>query len=204
MSLADKLLQVANYVPLVFEAGASVKDAEWRHKVYVGYADFNNTNGIEVSLPFVPDRLLVASVDAAVLSTPLSYSMLTFDRTSFSAQCAVMNLVDQNLTARFAFIGNATRDNFFKVEGSRVSFTPPTSSYYGTSVWRSGAKYLVLAYRSDKSDKERLISEVAALGSSGGSITFSKKRVFEVVTPTEWEDLIKPKRDMGWTFTLVD
>lgn len=203
MSLAEKIIAAASNVPLVFAAGESAANAEWQSKFYVGYADFADTNGITVELPFVPDRLFVASLDALVMSTPLTYSMLTFDRTSFSERCATMNLVDGGLTARFAFIGNATRDTYFKVDGCRVTFTPPKSSYYGTSLWRSGAKYLVLAARSEKSERERLYCEVNALGEGGGSITFSEKRVYETVAQDEWEALIAPKRECGWTFVLV-
>ena len=203
MSIADKILALKDDFDNVFAAGERAKDAEWQSKVYTGYTSFNDTNSITVELPFMPDRLFIASLDALVMSTPLTYSMLTFDRSSFSDKCAVMNLVDGNLTARFAFISNETRDTFFTVNGNSVTFTPPQSSYYGTSVWRSGAKYLVLAYCSGKTDKERLISEVAALGSGGGSIAFSKNRVMEVLTPTEWEELIAPKRAMGWTFALI-
>ena len=61
----------------------------------------------------------------------------------------------------------------------------------------------MLATRSEKSERERLYSEINALGEGGGSITFSEKRVYETVSQEEWEALIAPKRECGWTFVLV-
>lgn len=194
---------IAAAIPDVFGAGEGKKDSEWRDKVYVDTVSFNDTNGITVSLPFVPDRFCVISYEALAMSTPYTYYLLVFDRASFAQRCAQMGIVGETLSLTSAALNNATRDTYFTVSENSVIFTPPQSSYWKTSLWRKGADYFVFAYRSGKSDRQLLEEEIAALPAGGGSVVFSGKRVFETVSEAEWESIIAPARESGWTFALA-
>lgn len=185
----------------VFGAGGAAKDSEWRERVYVGEVGFADTNGITVELPFVPDKLCVISFDALTMSTPYTYYLLAFDRAAFAQRCAQMSLLNDSLSIQSAGLANATRDTYFTVTDNGVTFTPPQSSFFATSLWRSGAKYFVMAYRSGKTDRQLLEEEIAALPADGDSVTFSQKRVLETVTEAEWETLIAAKPN--WSFNLV-
>ena len=199
----DKLSleKIAAAIPAVFGAGEAQRDKAWRERVYVSETSFNDTNGITVELPFVPDKLCIISFDAFTMSTASTYYVLLFDRASFSQRCALQGVVDDTLTVRTATLSNSTRDNYFAVSGGTVTFTPAQSFYWQTGLWRSNAKYAILAYTSGKSDRQLLEEEIAALPEGGGTVTFSQARVLETVTETEWEELITAKGN--WTFNLV-
>ena len=200
MSLADKLLQVANNMPLVFGAGEAKSDKAWRERVYVTEVEMSDTNSIDIELPFIPDRLCLFSFDAKAMSTALTYYTLTFDRVSFSQRCAVMGTIGDNLAINTAGLNNSTRDNYFTVSENGVKFAPPQSSYWKTSLWRSGHKYKLVAIRTGKTDREMLEEEVAALPNVSSSISFSQKRVLETVTAEEWAAIIATKPNVTFAF----
>lgn len=201
MSIAEKLLAAAENVPLVFESGKAANQAEVDKKIYVGTAYFSDTNSMTVSLPFVPDKMMVFSMAALTMSSPLTYYILTFDRTSFAERCAQMSILDDSLSPYSARILTTSRDKYFKVDENGVTFVPPQSDVWASSLWIGGAPYTVSAYRSGKSDKELLKEQIDVLSEGGGSVTFLQSRVNETVTDEEWATLIATKPN--WTINLV-
>jgi hypothetical protein len=201
MTVAEKLTEIADNMPLVYAAGAAEREKELAQKYYIGEIEGKDSNTLTLDLPFLPDSVSVCTFGALAMSTGLTYNMFTLNRRAFGKRVAAMGLLDGSLTNRFAAINMSAADNYIAVDGNRILFTPPQSSYYATSLWRSGVRYLVTAVRSDKSDTELLAEEIAELSDEGGSITFSEKRIGETVSDEEWAELIAAKPN--WTFELI-
>lgn len=198
-AIADAIRGLVGGTDLLSLDGMAESVSDYASRVCIKEVSFSDTNSITVPLPFKAEKVLIFSFNALNTSTPSTYLSVLFDNVSFSDRCATMSVSDSNKSVRNIVIGITSRTKYFAVSDSEFTLTPSQSSYWATSLWRGG-KYLVVAYRSGKSERELLEAQIADLSDEGGEITFSQERVLEVVTEEEWQTLIATKPN--WTFTL--
>ena len=201
MAVSDKLLTLKADFDRVFEAGKAEGDKAWADKVYVGTVRFDERNNFTLSLPFVPDKVLICTYDALALSTPLSYSMILYER-SFGKYGAQLGYVNSGLTLSVVSIQNKSVGSYFAFENGSMTYITPAVADLQQSLFKD-RPYFVFAYRTGQSDRELLQNEVDSLGSGGGSVSFSQKRVLDTVSEAEWMSMIAAKQSEGWTFTLI-
>ena len=201
MTIADKLLTLKDDFDRVFEAGKAKGDAAWADKVYVDTVRFDERNNFTLSLPFVPDTVYLFCYDALVLSTPLSYNMILYER-SFGKYGAQIGYVNSGLTLSVVSMQNKSVGSYFVFGNGSLTYVTPAVADLQQSLFKD-RPYFVFAYRTGLSERELLQNEVDSLGSGGGSVSFSQKRVLDTVSEAEWKSMIAAKQSVGWTFTLI-
>ncbi len=194
MSVADKLLEVANGLVLVFEAGENKH--KMRYATSLGTGD--GTNEISFDCPFEPDAVTVTTHGADAMYAADSVRQMSFDFRSF-ARYGGIYLIRQsgaNINGNFT---SATGKNYFRWANGTCTAMVPQSLNAG---YIGGVPYICTAVKyTDKSDKALLEEEILSLAETGEILQYSKARVNATLGDEEWQSLIakKPKR----TFTLI-
>ena len=193
MSLADKLLEVANNLPRVFEAGEQKHKMRYQSVLIRG----NGTGALQFDCPFKPDYILVAAHDADAHSAVNSVILAAFDFRTFAMVGGFLR-TRQSGSYKNNAVTATTGVNYFLWADGLCTVAPP-SSY--NVVYPTDVRYICTAVRyTDKSDKELLEEEIALLADTGGTIQYSESRINETVTDAEWQALIAQKS--GRTFAL--
>lgn len=194
MSIADKLLEIANNVPLVYAAGEKKHTSRYATAFVTG----DGTNTISFAVPFEPDAVFVTYHGADVFAVANSALTAVFDFRSFAEQAGVLR-VRRNSSNMQANVSAATGKTVFNVADGGCTVTLPSA--YGTP-FLNGTQYVCTAVKyTDKSDRELLEEEIALLPNTARTIEYSSARVLSTLTQAEWETLISTKQ--GITFTLV-
>lgn len=194
MSIADKLITVAENLPKVFEAGE--KKHKMRYAVSLGVGD--GTNEISFDCPFEPDCVTVSTHGAEAVSAANSVRQMSFDLRSFARYGGIylIRRSGANINGNFS---SGTGKDYFQWANGTCTVIVPQELNVGYLV---GAQYICTAVKyTDKSDRELLEDEIMSLAETGEELLYSKTKVNETLSDTEWQLLIanKPKR----TFTLI-
>ena len=194
MSVADKLLTVANNVSRVFAAGEAKHTARYAAAIAVG----DGTRFMSFAVPFEADLFCVAAHGAEALSNSNSVLQLVFDSRAFAKRGGCYRILQDGAPSG-GYFSSATGGNYFKVADGICTVEAPAS--LGVN-FINGTQYACTAVKyTDKSDGELLEEEIALLSDTGEVLEYSSARVLSTVTEEEWQTLIanKPNR----TFTLV-
>ena len=206
MSIAEKLLQIAEGVREVYSSGEEARQRTIDAKQYIGTFRGNGDKSITVPMPFLPDAVAILSYDPTVQRLTSSYVSTTYDRRSFGDLVAGLqhyNKDSMNILGNVFIASTAQKVFTFDTENKQMTFTPPNKSTYANLFWSTETEYKIVAFRyaGEKTDKELLIEAVANLDdSTGGTYTFSKHRVNQTVTDAEWDEIISAKPNL--TFIL--
>lgn len=193
MSIADQLLEVANNIPLVFEAGEKKHIMRYSSVLVVG----NDTGALQFNCPFEPDYIVVTAHGATAQSASNTVVFALFDRRAF-ARVGGFFRTRQGGTYKNNASSTETGYAYFACENGICTVSPP-SSYNVT--FGNDTQYICAAVKyTDKTDKELLTEEISLLADTGAALEYSKLRINETLTDAEWQTLIatKPNR----TFTL--
>lgn len=183
MSIADKLLEIANNVPLVYAAGEKKHTSKYATALVTG----DGTNSISFDVPFEPDAVFVTYHGADVFAVANSALAAVFDFRSFAEQAGVLR-VRRNSSNMQANVSAATGKTVFNVADGGCTVTLPSA--YGTP-FLNGTQYVCTAVKyTDKSDRELLEEEIALLANETRTIEYSKSRIYATVTAAEWQLMI--------------
>lgn len=185
----------------VYEAGKAEKAAEYDARIYTTVMRGGGDSGFSVYLPFCPDVVYICALSSAKYSNPM-YVALKKDFRLFSYSSGYyMMVTTANSTPKYG--NNSANSTAITYADNMLTYTPTNISPYNTLLWDPECDYILFALKyTDKSDKELLYDMIASLGSDVGKVTLSQKRVLETVSEEEWEELIAPAREAGFTFEL--
>ena len=203
--IAEKLRQVADNLPLVYEAG--MRECQNRH-----FAAVVTGNGsMELTLPvsFEPDLIEVVSHNPAIravkgilASCQIDLSALgqiggMFSMTSGPGTGSTLGTYSNILMATPSLETRCRRN----ADGTLTlgNFTYDTMQ----GIWGEGVEYLVTAVKSvEKNDRQRIEESIRRLPEDGAyKIHILKKKMEAAFTQEEWDDLIAERP--GYTFVMV-
>ena len=193
MSIAEKLLTIANNVPRVHLAGEKKHTARYAAALATG----DGTNVISFDVPFEPDYISVMRHGADAEAAQYSVRQLTLDARSF-ARIGGLYMIRKDGSNSHGNFSSATAKNYFRWADGGCTVGVPAA--LGVP-YVDGAEYICVAVKyTDKSDYELLCDEISLLADEGKALSYSSARVLGTVTEEEWQTLIaqKPSRD----FTL--
>ena len=192
MSIAEKLVEVANKIPLVYSAGEAKHTSRYAVDLVVG----DGTKNISFACPFEPDYIAVEYHGADASSAAASLTGMHFDRRSFALNGGFY-MVRMNSQNYIGTVGSATGRNYFVYANGVCTVKIPLNvTYIG------GCQYICTAVKyTDKSDRELLEEEISLLADTGDALVYSKTRVLSVMTEAEWDAFTKSTKP-NRTFTL--
>ena len=191
MSVAEKLIEVANKIPLVYSAG----EAKHTSRYAVAFVTGDGTKNISFDCPFEPDYIAVQYHGAAASSAAASVTGMYFDRRAFAFHGGFYT-VRLNSTNYIGTVGSATGGDYFTWADGICEVIIPSKL---NATYIDGCQYICTAVKyTDKSDRELLEEELSLLEPTGGTLYYSEARVTSVMTIEEFEALIPEGRTYGW------
>lgn len=198
MTVTEKLLAVANNVPLVYAAGKG--DCEGRHYVAVT-AGHGRT--IEFSVPFEPDFISISCYDPRAMAQPGSILQFCADRRALS------NLAGLALSSREgmpynAGLSHSALETRLTVADGLVQVRDIPSALGATNgVFLAGVPYVVMAHRyTEQSDARRLTDFLQALAGKSGTFTLSQKIVTGAFPDADRENAAGESMNEAWNELL--
>lgn len=193
MSIADKLSEIANGIPLIFAAGEEKHTSRYA----VAFVTGDGTNIISFACPFEPDCFFVTAHGGAAISADNAIMQMVFDARSFARYGGMYRSRKGGANSQGTF-SSATGGNYFGRSDGACTLEVPSSL---NAPYINGAQYICTAVKyTDKSDRELLEEEIELLSDVGGAVQYSKARINATVTEEEWQEIIAAKEN--WTFTL--
>ncbi|MBQ6892640.1 MAG: hypothetical protein IJN48_00395 [Clostridia bacterium] len=184
----------------VFAAGEAVSDEKHNALYKVDMKQGSGTGTMEFDCPFEPDAVYIATWSPLFANTENMFHFCLADFRSFARQSGFLKYFTTSILT--SMISSSSLGNILKYENNKLAFVAPSS--LSSVTFRDCVNYVFIAVKyTDKDDYTLLAEEVALLPSGGGSVTFSEKRINETVTEEEWEEMIAPAREAGWTISLV-
>lgn len=197
MSVAEKLIEVANKIPLVYSAG----EAKHTSRYAVAFVVGDGTKNISFDCPFEPDYIAVQYHGAEASSAVYSVTGMYFDRRAFAFHGGFYT-VRKNSQNLIGPVGSETGGDYFKWENGICTVIAPLYTYI------KGCQYICTAvkytdtYTNDeelhKVLKALLVEELSRLEPTGDTLYYSKARVTSVMKIEDFEALIPEGRTYGW------
>jgi len=203
--IAEKLRQVADNLPLLYEAGK--RECQNRHFAAVVTGD--GTGELTLPIPFEPDLIEVVNHDPVIRATKgiISFCQIDFSAlgqlgglfgiTSGPSSGNALGTYTNVLMASFGLSSRCRRN----ADGT---VTLHNFSYDGVpGVWGKDVDYVVTAVRCvDKSDRQRMEENIRRLPEDGAyKIYIQQEKMEAAFTQEQWDALIAERP--GYTFVMV-
>lgn len=195
MSIAEKLVTIANNMPLVFAAGEQKHLSRYHVESKIG----TGVSEIEFDCPFKPDAILIYTWSPYYYTKVGTISMATADFRSFGQHGGMMRYRTDSSLTQSNFKNQTLENSFIYTDGTFRLVKP---SAFPNVVFDTAMKFVFVAVKhTDKSDADLLLEEILRIPDGYTDITLSQKRVFEAVTEEEWAELIAGFPNI--TFNLI-
>ncbi len=191
-------------IPSVYGAGETAKESEWAKKFYKAFVRGTDSATISLELPFVPDYITIIPTEPCATVTNYTFLGMLRDLKTFARIGGNVLHRETSNSAKFNLLNNNTVNNYIRLDGKTVTFTPASASAFDGVLWRSECLYTVIAanYTDGEDDRALLERYVLSLPSSGGSVTISSRRLEETgMSIAEFEAFVKEKCPT-WTFVI--
>lgn len=199
MTVTEKLLAVANNVPLVYAAGKG--DCEGRH--FVTTVTGQGGGILQFPVPFEPDFISISCYDPRAMAQPGSILQFCADRRALS------NLAGLALSAREGTPYNAglshggLQTRLTVADGAVEIRDLPCTLGATHGVFPDGLSYVVMAYRyTEQSDARRLTDFLQALAGKSGTFTLSQKIVTGAFPDADRENAAGESMNEAWNELL--
>lgn len=203
--IADKLRQVADNLPLVYEAGKQNCTARHFSAVVTG----DGTGELMLPIPFAPDLIEVVNHDPVIRATRGTIAFCQIDFSALGQLSGLFGMTSgpssgnalgtyTNVLMASSGLANRCRRN------EDGTMTLSNFSYDGLpGVWGKGVDYMVTAVRCvDKSDRQRIEENIRRLPENGTyKIYIQQEKMEAAFTREQWNALIAERP--GYTFVMV-
>lgn len=181
----------------VYEAGKQEILAEQFKTTFWG----NGTFDFAIEMPFEPDVFCIFSPSDYLNFTPNTLRSITVDMKSVYRYMGVLARVTAAGAANNSSLTTANFMNSFVYEDGVLHFRT-TSSALLDSKWQANTLYCMTAAKYNRDIKAIVEEEVRRLpDDSGGTMSYTRSRVMEYFTESEWAELIATKPN--WTFSML-
>lgn len=192
MSIAEKLVTIANNMPLVFEAGEKKHTSRYATALVVG----DGGNIVSFPCSFEPDFISVSYHGADAMASDNSMLLISANKKAFARISGMHREVRSGsmMHGNISATGVAT---YFRYSNGTCTVEAPASlgAYY-----TNNTQYVCVAVKyTDKSDRELIEEEIALLSETGATLEYSRTRVLATMTQAEWETLIATKPNRSFT-----
>ena len=182
MSIAEKLVTIANNMPLVFEAGERKHTSRYATALVKG----DGTNIISFNCPFKPDCFFVTPHGASAIGATAIQQMV-FDARSFARYGGIYRIRKDGTNTQ-GTMASASGGNYFRWADGACTIECPSAL---SVTYLADAQYICTAIKyTDKSDRELLDDEISLLTNEARTIEYSKARINATVTDAEWQTMI--------------
>ena len=196
--IAEKLRQVAENLPRIYEAGK--KPCLENH--FVAALTGDGTDKLNVPIFFEPDILSISGYEPGAYKKANALAQFYADLSGFGFLAATSSVYNAAGSLASTAMTTETVLNRFdrQADGTLTITNIRGTSDDKAAVFQEGVSYVVMAARYEKKPlRERIEDYVASLTGSGTAM-LSRRKVFEAFTQAQWDALIATKPN--WTFTL--